>query len=67
MRDELYGDSTDGYGFISDYHNKFEPLKDKNILILGAGAVRGILPNIIKKGQKAYLFIIDLKIFPRLR
>ena len=55
MRDgRLYGDSTDGYGFISDYHNKFEPLKDKNILILGAGgAVRGILPNIIKERPKS--------------
>ncbi len=60
MRDgKLYGDSTDGYGFISDYHNNFEPLKDKNILIFGAGgAVRGILPNIIKEKPKS-IFIYN--------
>jgi len=42
---EVYGDNTDGAGLIRDLTDNMElSLKDKNILILGAGgATRGIL------------------------
>lgn len=42
---ELYGDNTDGAGMVRDIVKVLEqPIKDKRVLILGAGgAVRGVL------------------------
>ena len=51
---ELYGDNTDGAGFIRDLCvNHQQSLQDKNIFILGAGgAVRGILAPILMESPK---------------
>jgi shikimate dehydrogenase len=51
---QLYGDNTDGMGFIRDITlNQNYNLKDKNILILGAGgATRGILQPTIEQAPK---------------
>ncbi len=47
------GDNTDGAGFIKDLKKKFGDIKNKNILILGAGgAARGILNSIISENPK---------------
>jgi len=48
---KLFGDNTDGQGLITDLENNLKVnLKDKKILILGAGgAARGIIPSIIEK------------------
>lgn len=44
------GDNTDGVGFIRDLKNNSFSLREKNILILGAGgAARGILGEIIRE------------------
>ena len=49
--ERLFADCTDGYGFTKDLEENLKaPLKDKKILILGAGgAARGIIPSIIEK------------------
>ena len=49
--DRLFADCTDGYGFTKDLEENLKvPVKDKKILILGAGgAARGIIPSIIEK------------------
>lgn len=46
----LFGDNTDGAGLVRDVEiNLGVPLRDKNILVLGAGgAVRGVLAPILK-------------------
>ena len=51
------GDNTDGIGFIRDLKKQFGEIKNKNILILGAGgAAQGILNNIIlEKPRKIFL------------
>ena len=48
---KLFGDNTDGHGLTTDLENNLKvTLKDKKILILGAGgAARGIIPSIIEK------------------
>ena len=48
---KLFGDNTDGHGLITDLENNLKvTLRDKKILILGAGgAARGIIPSIIEK------------------
>lgn len=47
---ELFGDNTDGPGLVKDLLSNHVQLKNKHILILGAGgAVRGILPSIIEE------------------
>ena len=48
---KLFGDNSDGHGLITDLENNLKVnLKDKKILILGAGgAARGIIPSIIEK------------------
>lgn len=48
---KLYGDSTDGIGFITDLNDRFINLKNTkiNIVLFGAGgAARSILPSIFK-------------------
>ena len=48
---KLFADCTDGFGLIRDLEENLKvSLKDKKILILGAGgAARGIIPSIIEK------------------
>ncbi len=46
----IHGDNTDGVGFIRDCSNKQITIKQKKILILGAGgAVRGILAPLMEQ------------------
>ena len=49
--EKLFADCTDGFGLIKDLQENLKvSLKDKKILILGAGgAARGIIPSIIEK------------------
>ena len=49
--EKLLADCTDGFGLIKDLEENLKiSLKDKKILILGAGgAARGIIPSIIEK------------------
>jgi len=56
----LYGDTTDGVGLVHDLmHNHHIQLKDKTILIIGAGgAVRGVLEAILEQ-QPASLLIAN--------
>jgi shikimate dehydrogenase len=48
---KLFADCTDGYGLSKDLEENLKiSLKDKKILILGAGgAARGIIPSLIEK------------------
>lgn len=50
-KDILYGDNTDGIGLVNDLVKNIKiPLKDKDILIIGAGgAARGIIFDLIKQ------------------
>jgi shikimate dehydrogenase len=47
----MFGDNTDGTGLVRDITDNYStPLKDKNILLLGAGgAVRGVLGPILEQ------------------
>ena len=49
--EKIFADCTDGFGLIKDLEANLKvSLKDKKILILGAGgAARGIIPSIIEK------------------
>ena len=49
--ERLFADCTDGFGLTKDLEENLNvPLKNKRILILGAGgAARGIIPSIIEK------------------
>ena len=49
--EKLFADCTDGFGLTKDLEENLKvSLKDKKILILGAGgAARGIIPSIIEK------------------
>ena len=49
--EKLFADCTDGFGLVKDLEENLKvSLKDKKILILGAGgAARGIIPSIIEK------------------
>jgi shikimate dehydrogenase len=71
---KLFADCSDGFGLIKDLEENIKvSLKDKKILILGAGgAARGIIPSIIEKnpaklkianrtGSKALLLKEDLE------
>ena len=71
---KLFADCTDGFGLIKDLEENLKvSLRDKKILILGAGgAARGIIPSIIEKnpaklkianrtGSKALLLKEDLE------
>ena len=59
---KIYGDSTDGFGFISDIHHKFGNLKNQNVLLIGAGgAARSIVPSILAdKPSNIYILNRDL-------
>ena len=51
---ELIGDNTDGPGLVKDLLGNDIQLKEKRLLILGAGgAVRGILPSLIEQAPKS--------------
>nr|CAA6801496.1 MAG: Shikimate 5-dehydrogenase I alpha (EC [uncultured Thiotrichaceae bacterium] len=56
----IYGDTTDGSGLVRDLtHNLQFELKDKRILLLGAGgAVRGVLEPLLAE-QPASLFVAN--------
>jgi shikimate dehydrogenase len=56
----LYGDTTDGVGLVNDLvQNHHVPIKDKNVLIIGAGgAVRGVLQAILQQ-QPASLLVAN--------
>ena len=49
--EKLFADCTDGFGLVKDLEENLKvSLKDKKILVLGAGgAARGIIPSIIEK------------------
>lgn len=55
--DQVFADNTDGVGLIRDLSVNLEiPLKNKNILILGAGgATRGIISLILEMKPKSLL------------
>lgn len=55
---DIFGDNTDGIGFINDVQRNLRySLHDKNILLAGAGgAARGVLPFLIaQKPQKIFI------------
>ena len=58
--DQLYGDNTDGVGLVNDLTiNHSIELKEKNILLMGAGgAARGVLIPLLKQNP-ATLFIAN--------
>lgn len=60
MRDGyLIGDNTDGFGFIMDLKHNSVSLRDKHILLVGAGgAARGVVSPILKE-QPASLTIAN--------
>lgn len=46
---EIVGHTTDGAGLVADLLRQAQPLKDQNILLLGAGgAVRGVLAPLLE-------------------
>ena len=51
QNNQLYGDNTDGIGLVNDLTNNHDiQLKDKNILLMGAGgAARGVLIPLLKE------------------
>lgn len=54
----LWGDNTDGDGLVLDLNHKNIQLKDKHILIIGAGgATQGIIPSLLDQGVES----IDIK------
>ena len=72
--EKLFADCTDGFGLVKDLEENLKvSLKDKKILILGAGgAARGIIPSIIERNplklkianrteSKAFLLKKDLE------
>tara|TARA_B100000886_G_scaffold328954_1_gene277842 strand:+ start:1041 stop:1874 length:834 start_codon:yes stop_codon:yes gene_type:complete len=51
--DKIFADCTDGIGLVSDLKNNKLEIKNKNILIIGAGgASRGILPSLLNEEPK---------------
>ena len=58
--DQLFGDNTDGVGLVNDLTiNHGIELKNKNILLMGAGgAARGVLVPLLKQNPSS-LFIVN--------
>ncbi len=54
QKGKILGDNTDGIGLVTDIENNLQwQLKDKDILILGAGgAVRGVLEPLLNSNPK---------------
>lgn len=53
-RGDSYGDTTDGAGLVNDLCENDIQLRDKRILILGAGgAVRGVMGALLEQGVKS--------------
>ena len=54
---DLFGDTTDGVGLVSDLlHNHHIQIKDKDVLIIGAGgAVRGVLEALLEQRPASLL------------
>ncbi len=50
--DKIHGDVTDGIGMVRDIeHNQQQTIKDKRVLVIGAGgAVRGVLQPLLEAG-----------------
>ena len=57
---DLYGDTTDGVGLVRDLTQNYDvPIKDKTVLIIGAGgAVRGVLEAFLEQ-QPASLLVAN--------
>ncbi|XQW85174.1 shikimate dehydrogenase [Thalassotalea piscium] len=56
-KDEIFGDNTDGVGLVQDLLSHQVVLKDKNILLLGAGgAAKGVVASLI--AQQPELLVI---------
>ena len=56
---DLWGDNTDGIGFLRDLKNKYpQGIKNKTLLILGAGgAAAGILPPLLDEQPEAIYLV----------
>lgn len=53
-KQQLWGDNTDGAGLLNDFNDKNISIKNKRILIIGAGgAVQGVLPNMVQSQPKS--------------
>ena len=64
LENKIFGDTTDGMGLINDLKNKAVNLKDKNILLVGAGgSANGILYDLIK--TKAKIIFITNRTFSK--
>lgn len=56
---QLWGDNTDGAGFVMDLASKNVNIKDKTILVIGAGgATKGIIPALLTENPK-HIHIIN--------
>ena len=53
---KIFGDSTDGRGLVSDLKNKNINIKDKSILLVGAGgAANGVIYDLVQSKPKQIL------------
>lgn len=65
--DEIFGDNTDGAGLVRDLQRKAVVLKDKSILLIGAGgAAKGVMAPLLTAGanvtvvNRTYQKAVDL-------
>jgi len=56
---KLFGDNTDGVGLVNDLKNNYNiPLKNKRILLMGAGgASRGVLAPLLSESPKEIVIV----------